>query len=63
MYVEEFKRALDSVIASCSLLSEAWEKLDESSPKILAKYPFDKDFREVIGVRVSGSGVNSAAWS
>lgn len=47
--MEDFKRALNSVIASCSTLSTAWENLDdEAAPTILDKYPFDKDFRQVI---------------
>ncbi|GEO26845.1 hypothetical protein AAC03nite_26300 [Alicyclobacillus acidoterrestris] len=45
--MEEFRKALDSVIKSCSSLSLAWENLNDQS-FVLDKYPFDKDFRQVL---------------
>ncbi|MED1205602.1 hypothetical protein [Heyndrickxia acidicola] len=47
--MNEFNKALDQAISSFSKLSEEWGKLDESNfEKLNKKYPFDKDFTEVI---------------
>ena len=48
-YVDEFKIALDKAIDSWLRLGAEWDKIEEShSDKLSEKYPFDKDFREVL---------------
>ncbi|MBA9027614.1 hypothetical protein [Peribacillus huizhouensis] len=47
--MDEFKKALDEAIAAWIKLSDEWEKVETThSDKLAEKYPFDKDFREVI---------------
>jgi len=47
--MEEFKKALDEAIDTWIKLSEKWDMIEEThSDKLSEKYPFDKDFREVI---------------
>ena len=47
--MEEFKKALDEAIDTWVKLSEKWDMIEEThSDKLSEKYPFDKDFREVI---------------
>ncbi|HHB1888847.1 TPA: hypothetical protein ACOQ40_005298 [Bacillus cereus] len=47
--MEKFNKALDEVISACSKLSEEWEKIEAThSDRLADKYPFDKDFEEVI---------------
>lgn len=47
--MEDFKSALNEAISSWTKLSEEWEKIeDDHSDKLSEKYPFAKDFREVL---------------
>ncbi|MCM3325046.1 hypothetical protein [Cytobacillus kochii] len=47
--MDEFNKALDNVIAAWIKLSDEWEKVEtKHSDHLAEKYPFDKDFREVI---------------
>jgi len=47
--MDKFNKALDEVISACSKLSEEWEKIEVAhSDQLAEKYPFDKDFEEVI---------------
>ena len=47
--MEEFKKALDEAIDTWIKLSEKCDMIEEThSDKLSEKYPFDKDFREVI---------------
>lgn len=47
--MDNFKKALDEAIKSWANLSEQWEKIEaEKSDELSEKYPFQKDFREVL---------------
>lgn len=47
--MEDFKKALDEAVSSWIKLSDQWEKIEIThSDKLAEKYPFNKDFREVI---------------
>ncbi|WP_339192784.1 hypothetical protein [Paenibacillus sp. FSL W8-1287] len=47
--MDNFKKALDEAIKSWVNLSEQWEKIEaEKSDELSEKYPFQKDFREVL---------------
>lgn len=47
--MESFKKSLDDTIHEFIKLSEEWEKIEAThSDKLAEKYPFDKDFKEVI---------------
>jgi hypothetical protein len=47
--MEKFNKALGEVISACIKLSEEWENMETTHANQLAeKYPFDKDFEEVI---------------
>lgn len=47
--MDEFKKALDEAIKAFRKLSNEWEKIEVShSDELAEKYPFSKDFREVI---------------
>ncbi|EOQ04689.1 hypothetical protein KOY_04864 [Bacillus cereus VDM021] len=47
--MEKFNKALGEVISACIKLSEEWENIEITHANQLAeKYPFDKDFEEVI---------------
>jgi transcriptional regulatory protein LevR len=47
--LEKFNQALDEVIQAWIKLSDEWEKIERThSDKLSEKYPFDKDFCEVI---------------
>jgi hypothetical protein len=47
--MEAFKAALNDAIKSWSILSEEWDKIEAEKSDILSeKYPFEKDFREVL---------------
>ncbi|CAM5786296.1 hypothetical protein [Brevibacillus borstelensis] len=47
--MENFKKALDEAITAWKKLSDEWEKIEDIHPdKLAKKYPFDKDFREVV---------------
>ncbi|OPD49317.1 hypothetical protein [Bacillus thuringiensis] len=47
--MENFNKALDEVISTWIKLSDEWEKIELThSDKLAEKYPFEKDFREII---------------
>ncbi|MGG3641180.1 hypothetical protein ABES38_07330 [Bacillus gobiensis] len=47
--MEDFKRALDQAINTWIKLSDDWEKIEQThSDKLAERYPFNKDFREVV---------------
>ncbi|MDA2087856.1 hypothetical protein [Bacillus cereus group sp. BfR-BA-01323] len=47
--MDKFNKTLDEVISACIKLSEEWEKIEVThSDQLVEKYPFDKDFEEVI---------------
>ncbi|MDX5947726.1 hypothetical protein SIL19_27990 [Bacillus cereus group sp. BfR-BA-00431] len=47
--MEKFNQALDEAIQTWIKLSDEWEKIEQThSDKLSEKYPFNKDFREVI---------------
>ncbi|EOO32669.1 hypothetical protein [Bacillus mycoides] len=47
--MENFNQALDEAIQAWIKLSDEWEKIEQThSDKLSEKYPFNKDFREVI---------------
>lgn len=47
--MEDFKKALDEAVMAFVKLSEEWEKIEDSySDELAEKYPFAKDFREVV---------------
>lgn len=47
--LEKFNQALDEAIQTWIKLSDEWEKIEQThSDKLSEKYPFNKDFREVI---------------
>ncbi|MGG3467342.1 hypothetical protein ABES02_07460 [Neobacillus pocheonensis] len=47
--MDNYKKSLDEAITAFQKLSEEWEKIDVThSDKLAEKYPFDKDFMEVI---------------
>ena len=47
--LEDFNKSLDEAINAWIKLSNEWDKIEEThSDKLAEKYPFDKDFREVI---------------
>ena len=47
--LEKFNKSLDEAIEAWIKLSDEWEKIEQThSDKLAEKYPFDKDFREVI---------------
>ncbi|MED4342843.1 hypothetical protein [Bacillus licheniformis] len=47
--MEKFNKALDEAISAWVKLSDEWEQIEEThSDKLAEKYPFDKDFREII---------------
>lgn len=47
--MDEFNKALENAISAGVKLSEEWEKIVVThSDKLAEKYPFDKDFREII---------------
>lgn len=47
--LENFNQALDEAIQAWIKLSDEWEKIEQThSDKLSEKYPFNKDFREVI---------------
>ncbi|KFL86306.1 hypothetical protein P9G96_28210 [Bacillus paranthracis] len=47
--LEKFNQALDEAIQAWIKLSDEWEKIEQThSDKLSEKYPFNKDFREVI---------------
>jgi hypothetical protein len=47
--MEKFLSALDAAISSWSDLSKEWETIEANkSDELAVKYPFNKDFREVL---------------
>lgn len=47
--MDKFNKALDEAISAWSNLSDEWEKIELThSDKLAEKYPFNKDFREVL---------------
>lgn len=47
--MNEFNKALENAITAWTKLSDEWEKIETThSDKLSEKYPFEKDFREVI---------------
>lgn len=47
--MNDFKNALNEAINSWSKLSGEWDKIEELHSDILSeKYPFQKDFRDVL---------------
>lgn len=47
--MENFNKALDEVISTWIKLSDEWEKIELThSDKLAEKYPFEKDFQEII---------------
>ncbi|MFI8712835.1 hypothetical protein [Brevibacillus brevis] len=47
--MDSFNQALDNAISAWIKLSEEWDKIEDTESDTLAeKYPFDKDFREVL---------------
>lgn len=47
--LEKFNQALDEPIQAWIKLSDEWEKIEQThSDKLSEKYPFDKDFGEII---------------
>ncbi|MBO1581583.1 hypothetical protein [Bacillus sp. XF8] len=47
--MDKFNKALDEAISAWIKLSDEWEKIELThSDEIAEKYPFDKDFREVL---------------
>lgn len=47
--MDKFSKALDEAIFAWVKLSDEWEKIELThSDKLAEKYPFEKDFREVI---------------
>ncbi|MEH7037188.1 hypothetical protein COM13_16120 [Bacillus pseudomycoides] len=47
--MNEFNKALENAIFAWIKLSEEWEKIEAThSDKLAEKYPFEKDFREII---------------
>ncbi|MBK0072364.1 hypothetical protein [Bacillus sp. S56] len=47
--MNEFNKALENAISAWARLSEEWEKIEVThSDKLAEKYPFEKDFREII---------------
>lgn len=47
--MDKFNKALDEAISAWTKLSDEWEKIElTNSDEIAEKYPFDKDFREVL---------------
>lgn len=47
--MNKFNKALDEAITAWAKLSDEWEKIESThSDKLAEKYPFEKDFREVI---------------
>ncbi|GIP45061.1 hypothetical protein J45TS6_35200 [Paenibacillus sp. J45TS6] len=47
--MDSFNQTLDDAISSWIKLSEEWEKIENTESDMLSeKYPFDKDFREVL---------------
>ncbi|MRS25586.1 MULTISPECIES: hypothetical protein [Bacillus] len=47
--MDEFNKALENAISAWQKLSEEWEKIEATHSDFLSeKYPFKKDFSEVI---------------
>ncbi|HDR8152425.1 TPA: hypothetical protein QC057_001332 [Bacillus cereus] len=47
--MDEFNKALENAISAWQKLSEEWEKIETTHSDFLSeKYPFEKDFSEVI---------------
>ncbi|MFT0563124.1 MULTISPECIES: hypothetical protein [unclassified Bacillus (in: firmicutes)] len=47
--MDKFKKSLDECITAFTHLSEEWEKIErEHSDQLSEKYPFHKDFSELI---------------
>lgn len=47
--MNKFNNALDEAISAWIKLSDEWEKIEAThSDKLAEKYPFEKDFREVV---------------
>ncbi|MCU0094666.1 hypothetical protein N7917_05825 [Bacillus sp. OR9] len=47
--MDKFKKSLDECITAFNHLSEEWEKLErDHSDQLAEKYPFHKDFSELI---------------
>ncbi|MGU3471902.1 hypothetical protein ACLBWT_12210 [Paenibacillus sp. D51F] len=47
--MEDFKQALNDAITSWSKLSEEWEKIELTHSDVISeKYPFNKEFREIL---------------
>ncbi|MET3297395.1 UNVERIFIED_ORG: type VI protein secretion system component VasK [Bacillus proteolyticus] len=47
--MDNFKKSLDECIIAFTHLSEEWEKLERDySDQLSEKYPFNKDFSELI---------------
>lgn len=55
--MESFKVALRDTISAMTKLSEEWEKIEgDYSAVITEKYPFDKDFREILSDMIDWKG-------
>lgn len=47
--MEKFNKSLDEAISAWVKLSEEWEQIEDThSDRFAEKYPFDKDFHEVV---------------